>query len=40
MIITPGKNFDLISNSLKEFYKEMYRGQSGEFVCGYRDLKG
>ena len=27
-------------NSLNSFFKEMYRDQFGEFVCGYWDLKG
>ena len=35
-----GKWFDLLSNSLKLLFKEIYRDQSGEFVCGYWDLKG
>ena len=30
-----GKRFDLLSNSLKLLFKEIYRDQSGEFVCGY-----
>ena len=30
----------LLSNSLNSFFKEMYRDQFGEFVCGYWDLKG
>ena len=34
------KNLDLSSNSLNSFFKEMYGDQSGEFVCGYWDLKG
>ena len=32
----PRKNaFDLLSNSLNQFFKEMYRDQFGEFVSGY-----
>ena len=31
---------DLLSNSLNYFFKEMYEGQYGEFICGYRGLKG
>ena len=34
------KCFDLFSNSLNVFFKEMYRDQFGEFACGYWDLKG
>ena len=34
------KYLDLLSNSLNSFFKEMYRDQFGEFVCGYWDLKG
>ena len=34
------KSFDLQTNSLDQFLKEMYGDQSGEFVCGYRGLKG
>ena len=30
-----GKCFGLLSNSLKLLFKEIYRDQSGEFVCGY-----
>ena len=30
-----GKRFDLLSNSLNLLFKEIYRDQSGEFVCGY-----
>ena len=29
------KCFDLLSNSLNLFFKEMYRDQFGEFACGY-----
>ena len=39
-MITKRKIFDLSSNSLNWFYKEMYKDQSGEFVCGYWGLKG
>ena len=31
--------FDLLSNSLNSFFKEIYRDQFGEFVCGYWGLK-
>ena len=34
------KCFDLLSNSLNSFFKEMFRDQFGEFVCGYWGLKG
>ena len=37
-LITNGKCFDLLSNSLNWFFKEMYGDQSGEFVCGYWGL--
>ena len=33
------KCVDLLSNSLNLFFKEMYRDQFGEFVCGYWGLK-
>ena len=36
IIITKGECFDLLSNSLNQFLKEMYRqygDQTGEFVC-------
>ena len=33
------KPFDLLSNSLYYFFKEMYGDQSGEFVCGSWGLK-
>ena len=39
-MITKGKCFDLLSNPLNSFRKEMYRDQFGEFVCGYWGLKG
>ena len=39
-IITKRKIFDLFSNSLNLFFKEMYGDQFGEFVCRYCDLKG
>ena len=32
------KCFDLLSNSLNSFFKEIYRDQFGEFVCGYWGL--
>ena len=34
------KCLDLLSNSRNLFFKEMYRDQFGEFVCGYWGLKG
>ena len=34
------KCFDLLSNSLDSYLKEIYRDQFGEFVCGYWGLKG
>ena len=34
------KYFDLLSNSLNAFFKEMYGDQFGEFVCGYWGVKG
>ena len=39
-MITKEKCFDLLSNSLNYFFKEMYEGQYGEFICRYRGLKG
>ena len=39
-MITMRKIFDLLSNSLNQVFKEMYRDQFGEFVCGYWGLKG
>ena len=35
-----GKSFDLQTNSLNLFFKEMYGDQSGEFVFGYWGLEG
>ena len=35
-----GKSFDQQTNSLNQFFKEMYDDQSGEFVFGYCGLKG
>ena len=35
-----GKSFDQQTNSLNQFFKEMYEDQSGEFVFGYCGLKG
>ena len=29
------KSFDLQTNSLNQFFKEMYVDLAGEFVCGY-----
>ena len=40
MITIKGKYFELLSNSLNSFFKEMYEDQFGEFVCGYFGLKG
>ena len=39
-LLTIWNCFDLLSNSLNLFLKEMYGQQSGEFVCGYWGLKG
>ena len=39
-MITKEKCFDLLSNSLNYFFKEMYEGQYGEFICGYWGLEG
>ena len=40
-MITLEKSFDLLSNSLNYFFKEMCGDQFGEFVCGYNlGLKG
>ena len=39
-MITKRKCFDLLSDSLNSFFKEMYKDQLGEFVCGYWGLKG
>ena len=33
-------SFDLQTNSLNQFFKEMYVDQSGELVFGYWGLKG
>ena len=35
-----GKSFDQQTNSLNQFFKEMYVDQSGEFVFVYCGLKG
>ena len=35
-----GKSFDQQTNSLNQFFKEMYGDQFGEFVFGYWGLKG
>ena len=35
-----GKSFDQQTNSLNQFFKEMYEDQTGEFVFGYCGLKG
>ena len=34
-MITKEKYFDLLSNSLNQFFKEMNGEQFGEFLCGY-----
>ena len=39
-MITWWENFDQETNSLNQFFKEMYGDQSGEFVFGYCGLKG
>ena len=39
-MINTEKSLDLLSNSLNTLFKEMYRDQFGEFVCGYWGLKG
>ena len=35
-----GKSFDQQTNSLNQFFKEIYGDQSGEFVFVYSGLKG
>ena len=39
-MILKRKIFDLLSNSLNSFFKEMYGDQFVEFVSGYRGFKG
>ena len=39
-LMTKGKCFDLLSNSLNLFFNEMCRDQSGEIACEYWVLKG
>ena len=39
-MILKRKIFDLLSNSLNSFFKEMYGDQLREFVGGYQGLKG
>ena len=39
-MISKGKCFDLLSNSLNLFFNEMYIDQSGEIACEYWVLKG
>ena len=39
-MINNEKCFDLLSNSISLFFKEIYRDQFGELVCGYWGLKG
>ena len=36
---TTEKMLSSLSNSLNSFFKEKYRDQFGEFVCGYWGLK-
>ena len=38
-MITKGKMLWSV-NSLNYFFKEMYKDQYEEFICGYRGLKG
>ena len=38
-MITYGKSFDLQTNSLNQFFREMYGDQSGELVFEYWGLK-
>ena len=38
-MMTEGKSYDLLSNSLNKVFKEMYGDQSGELVRGYWDLE-
>ena len=38
-MITKGKCFDLLTNSLYLFLKETHGDQAGEFVCEYWGLK-
>ena len=35
-MINQGKSFDLLSNPLYRFFKEMYGDQFAEFVSGYQ----
>ena len=39
-MIAKEKMLCLLSNSLYQFFKEMYGDQFGEFVVGYQGLKG
>ena len=39
-MILKRKILDFLSNSSNSFFKEMYGDQFGEFVSGYRGLKG
>ena len=38
-MITKGKCFDLLTNSLNLLLKETYGDQAGEFVCGSWGIK-
>ena len=40
MITKQGGMFDLLSNSPKQFFKKKYGEHSGEFACGYWEIKG
>ena len=39
-MIRDGKSFDQQTNSLSQFFTEIHRNRSGEFVFGYWGLKG
>ena len=39
-MITKGKMLWSFTKFSQLFFKEMYEGQYGEFICGYRGLKG
>ena len=39
-MITKEKMLCLLSNSVNYFFEEFYEGQYGEFISGYRGLKG
>ena len=40
MITKQGGMFDLLSNSPKQIFKKKYGEHSGEFACGYWEIKG